>query len=328
MKVIEAYSERLVDVEPLKKIEVIARTCYKSEDKITSDSYHKMIHNLISRNHYAMIEHADIALECDIDFFGDIDTKNSQLHEMNQFSSYLRFSLDPHRKLLIISGNLRAWLEYAQCQLQAMNCGINEALLKIFGDKMYEDVFEQFAGAPSYKKGSCKLITNWKNYPEPIRLAHEKMTVKFVCDRGVSHELVRHRPCSFAQESTRYCNYSLGKYDHEITFIKPVFWPEGSYEYKRWYGACYFAEKQYFDLLDAGAQPQQARTVLPNSLKTEIFVTASMQEWRHIFALRACDATGPAHPQMKEVMVPLLQNVKSDASISDLFRDLESGVAK
>jgi thymidylate synthase (FAD) len=150
-----------------------------------------------------------------------------------------------------------------------------------------------------------------------IRRGHEAMlehcsfTVKFIVDRGVSHELVRHRMASFAQESTRYCNYSKDGFGSEITVIKPCFFEEGTEKYKHWVCAMQDAESYYFHLLKCGCTPQEARSVLPNSLKTEVCMTADLREWRHFFKLRAADASGAAHPQMKEVTVPLLAELKT-----------------
>lgn len=154
-------------------------------------------------------------------------------------------------------------------------------------------------------------------------LEHGTLSIKFVVDRGVSHELVRHRIMSFAQESTRYCNYGKGKFGSEITVIEPCFWKgeNSAYPYEEWKRLCELAEKSYFELLDMGATPQEARSVLPNSLKTEITLTGNYREWRHFFRLRACDATGPAHPQMKEVTIPLLKELKEKLPI--IFDDLE-----
>lgn len=153
-------------------------------------------------------------------------------------------------------------------------------------------------------------------------LEHFSFSVKFIVDRGVSHEIVRHRVASFAQESTRYCNY--GK-SGEVVFIKPPFW-DLDYnveinEYDCWIDACGRAESAYLDLLDRGATPQEARAVLPNSLKTEIVMTANLREWRHFFSLRACGSTGKPHPQMLEVAVPLLNELKE--LIPVVFDDLE-----
>ncbi|GAB6177728.1 FAD-dependent thymidylate synthase [Desulfobaculum senezii] len=134
-------------------------------------------------------------------------------------------------------------------------------------------------------------------------IEHGSATVRFVCDRGVTHELVRHRIAAFSQESTRYANYSKDKFGNEITVVKPVFWDEDSEAYRLWYEAMEQAERLYLDLIDKGAKAQEARSVLPNSLKTEIVMTANLREWRHVFKLR-CD--GAAHPQIREVMLPLL----------------------
>jgi thymidylate synthase (FAD) len=133
-------------------------------------------------------------------------------------------------------------------------------------------------------------------------LEHESLSIKFICDRGVSHEIVRHRLCAFTQESTRYCNYS-GK---GITVIKPFFF-SGSAQYEIWLASMANCEGAYNLLISKGATPQEARSVLPNSLKTEIVVTANIREWRHILTLRTSKA---AHPQMRQIMIPLLTELK------------------
>ena len=138
-------------------------------------------------------------------------------------------------------------------------------------------------------------------------LEHSSLSVKFVVDRGVSHEIVRHRLFSFAQESTRYCNYSKGKFGNEITFIEPCFWDEDSNFYLMWKLCCMEAEKDYIRFIEDGATPQEARAVLPNSVKTELIVTGNYREWRHFFKLRTDKA---AHPQMREVAIPLLKELR------------------
>lgn len=132
-------------------------------------------------------------------------------------------------------------------------------------------------------------------------LEHASISLRFICDRGVTHELVRHRLASYSQESTRYCNYSKGKFGNEITVIKPCFWEENSHEYQMWKKACEFSEIMYIDLLNEGATPQQARSVLPNSLKTEIVVTMNVREWRHFLEMRLVGIAGASHPQMVEL---------------------------
>lgn len=149
-------------------------------------------------------------------------------------------------------------------------------------------------------------------------IEHSSLSVKFIVDRGVSHELVRHRIASFAQESTRYCNYGKDKFGNEVTFIKPFFFEEGSVSYNIWAGAMELMENAYLKLLDSGATPQEARSVLPNSTKTEITITANYREWRNFFKLRTAKA---AHPQMREVTIPLLKELKERLPI--IFDDIE-----
>ncbi len=138
-------------------------------------------------------------------------------------------------------------------------------------------------------------------------IEHVSVTVRVICDRGVTHEIVRHRLASYSQESTRYCNYTTGKFSSEICVIKPVFWKEGSEEFEIWKAAMDVCEKAYFNLINSGASPQEARTVLPNSLKTEIFMTMNFREWRHFFSLRCSMA---AHPQMQQVANMILTEFK------------------
>lgn len=149
-------------------------------------------------------------------------------------------------------------------------------------------------------------------------IEHEKISVKFVCDRGVSHEIVRHRLASYSQESTRYCNYSKESFGKEITVIKPLFWNENSEEYETWFRCMREAERAYFELINRGATPQEARSVLPNSLKTEIVITMNLREWRHFFKLRTSEA---AHPQMREVACKALVEIKRIVPV--VFDDLD-----
>lgn len=155
-------------------------------------------------------------------------------------------------------------------------------------------------------------------------LEHCSFTVKFICDRGVSHEIVRHRLAAYCQESTRYCNYGNGKFGEEITVIAPCFFNDNHSDqdnenYLKWEAAMKDAEAWYMELLQNGATPQEARSVLPNSLKTEVVMTADIREWRHFLKLRCSKA---AHPQMREVALKLLDMVH--AKIPVLFDDIWS----
>lgn len=148
-------------------------------------------------------------------------------------------------------------------------------------------------------------------------IEHEKITVKVICDRGVSHEIVRHRIASYSQESTRYCNYTDDKFGNELTFIKPCFWEQNSNKFNIWYKQMESVEKNYFSLIDLGSTPEQARSILPNSLKTEIVITLNLREWRHFFELRT---SLKAHPQMREISIPLLYEMANYVPV--VFDDL------
>ncbi len=141
-------------------------------------------------------------------------------------------------------------------------------------------------------------------------IEHVDISVRFICDRGVTHEIVRHRLAAYSQESTRYANYSKNKFGNEISVIRPFFWKDDPDKFEIWKKAMEYAEKSYMDILDSGASPQEARSVLPNSLKTEIVMTCNLREWRHVLNLRCAKAS---HPQMRELMIPLLSDLYKSA---------------
>lgn len=271
-----------------KQIERAGRICYKSEDKITEDSAKSFVDRMIKSGHGAMLEHGTVYLKV----FNVIE--NSELIDKYKSNKYS----------VVKEGT------------EVYNC---------HGDILY---------------GSCKCITTnyrvlvengWlddlKYICKPTEFHEKRITVHFVCDRGVSHEFVRHRVMSFAQESTRYCNYSKDKFDSECTFIIPCWLNivEGSYileDVEEKYDRCLitdsgkgitneaaeyirsliYSEKTYFSLLDRNWRPQQARAVLPNSLKTELVMTGFVSDWKHFFELR-CSSS--AHPQARELAIPL-----------------------
>ena len=152
-----------------------------------------------------------------------------------------------------------------------------------------------------------KLVRRLIDSGHEAMLEHSFLSVKFTVDRGVTHELVRHRLCSFAQESTRYCNYSGEKFEKSVKFIIPYFFKDNLEAMNAWTYACAKAEEAYFELLELGATPQEARTVLPNSTAAEIVMSGNYREWRHILKLRTAK---DAHPQMREVMRPLGEELK------------------
>lgn len=148
-------------------------------------------------------------------------------------------------------------------------------------------------------------------------IEHVSLTVMVICDRGVTHEMVRHRIASYSQESTRYCNYSHDKFGNELTFIKPCFWDTNSDQYKIWESAMQSIEHEYFKLLEMGATPQEARSILPNSLKTEIYVTMNLREWRSFLKLRTAVSS---HPQMREIAIQIYKVLKDKIPV--IFDDI------
>lgn len=257
-----------------KQIERAGRVCYKSEDKITEDSAKDFVDRMIKLGHGAMLEHGTIYLI--------IDCSGRLLDVANKYvnNKYSEWTLHPDGVHYCITTNYRVLLQNGWLDDLQYLC-------------------------------------------EPTEYHEKRVTIHFVCDRGVSHEFVRHRVMSFAQESTRYCNYSKDKFGNELTFILPPWVDErqlgeqNSQELLIQMGSLsnptytqedlnelYFlfslasSEVQYFNLINNGWKPQQARAVLPNSLKTELVVTGFASDWEHFFELR--DA-GSAHPQAREL---------------------------
>lgn len=198
--------------------------------------------------------------------------------------------------------------------MKTINAGY-EILTPIRGDEL--QLIEK-AGRTCYKsedkitdESAKKFVAGLIKRNHEAMLEHSFLSIRFICDRGVSHELVRHRLASFAQESTRYCNYSQDKFGNELTFIKPFFLDEDTNEYRVWEHAMKVAESDYMMMLNVGRTAQEARSILPNSIKTEVVMSTNYREWRHFFKLRAARATGPAHPQMEEITRPLLEELKT-----------------
>lgn len=291
MKIINAQASVLVENDPIKKIEKCGRVCYKSEDKITEDSAEKFVANIIKRGHEAVLEHASFIFQVSYNVYEDIREKVMFVENRYPVKMYLRFT---NSDGYVVSGNVRAWRDFfCFAGVPPYMNDFVEANPILFTEFKSDFPFNLNGGKWSIRQISAnEFVSTYQ------RLVHEDVSVKFICDRGVTHEVVRHRPASFCQESTRYCNYRNGKFGGEITVIKPCFFKENSTRYFNWFVACESAETAYNAILEDGGTPQEARDVLPNSLKTELIMTAPLMEWCHFFNLRMSPA---AHPQMREV---------------------------
>ena len=269
-----------------KQIEKVGRTCYKSENLIKEGSAKPFVDRMIASKHYAMVEHGTVYLNI------PVRLGNQHTVEKYFYNSYSKVTENKEKHSFCVTTNLRVLIE----------------------NEWMDDL--------------CYLC-------EPTEYHAKRVTVKFTCDRGVSHEFVRHRVFSFAQESTRYCNYSKDKFGNELTFIIPEWCPEIREDSNKGWGPCSMydklylqhlqsAEDTYFALLKQWDErvpdkryksgfrnnpwvPQQARAVLPNSLKTELVMTGFVDDWNHFFSLRARGTTGAPHPQAKELAAPLME---------------------
>ena len=269
MKIIKPNAIEIKQTDLLKHIELCGRTCYKSEDKITDGSAEKFVTMLRKHAHGAMLEHGTVYLEIPNE---DVFQANDVVKELQlvkgqwvRLASIVREPL-PHSKTTFSDNSVCITTNY-----------------RVIVENNIEWLMEKYQCAPT------------EHHPK-------RRTFKITCNRGVSHEFVRHRVFSFAQESQRYVNYSKDKFGNEIKVIEPNVLSFNSCDdmssYLVWRKACEDAERAYFWLLENGATPQEARDVLPNATATELIMTGFESDWEHFFKLRCAK---DAHPQAQEV---------------------------
>lgn len=299
---------------PYQHIEKIGRICYRSEDLITETSAEPFCKRMFNSNHHAMLEHFRfIIMVNQIDYEYLIQSPHSK---------YLTFT---HDGRYVVSASARGFHDMYNNiahdidsgALDIIDTAIANGTKEVIADIVHEIIneyhcpmmFAEHFREYDVTNTSMHIIKDFNDLYNTEYNRHAWYSIHFVCDRGVTHEMVRHRDASFAQESTRYCNYSKGKFGSEITVIEPMFWEKDSEEYRLWWLDCKHSEETYNSLIKCGAKPQEARSILPNSLKTEIVITAQAYEWRHIFNLRVLGTTGAPHPQIKEVMSPAYEEM-------------------
>lgn len=298
------------NVSPYEFIEKVGRTCYKSTDKITEGSAEKFVSSLVKSKHMAMLEHETLYFIMTKDFMKDLFKETFEYGEFLKF-----FNITDVKYAHILSGSFRSFYELFEKDIKSPCVNKMQDILKkefplVFGEYELPRKFEYVNDCILLSRE--EFIFRFEDRPEVLS-KHLTHAFLFVCDRGVTHEFVRHRVCAFAQESTRYCNYSKDKFGRQITTIEPCFWERGSEQYRVWEESMRFAEGDYFHLLSLGVTPQEARSVLPNSLKTELVITTTEEEWQHIVNLRYRGTTGAPHPQMKEVMSLAVEDLNKES---------------
>lgn len=303
MKIIEQSQKVFFtqDEDLVKQVERFGRICYKSEDKITKDSATAFVSKVIKKEHNSVLEMGAITVDVSIKNHAEI------VKLLNNKPKYLVIdylnSKEKHLFRLLISGTIRAFREffgtYHESELSRMIIGLlKRGPLSVF----FIDLPGEMKPADVVRLIPQKSIA--KMFGEYFFLRHYHVYAKFYTNRAVTHEIVRHRPCNYLQESQRYCRYSESKFGNEVTFIKPTkFFAEDSEEYELWKRCMGQCEAIYLELLKTSS-PQAARTVLPNSCKTEIIVGATIRQWMHIFTLRTSAA---AEPSMQEAMNPVMR---------------------
>lgn len=280
-----------------KQIERAGRVCYKSEDKITETSAKEFVGRMIKSGHGAMLEHGTVYLKAKTTIYSGMGSETVEC-------PLYKYSENPYS---VVKKDNECFPDY------------------LYVTTNYRVLVEN------------GWIDDLKHLCEPTEFHEKRVTVKFICDRGVSHEFVRHRVFSFAQESTRYCNYSKDKFGNECTFIIPGWL---NYEEQQFVNkndsSCSIrtdlSEHEYFiDLLLESERtynyltqycnwkPQQARAILPNSLKTELVMTGTIEQWEGFFKLR--DA-GSAHPQARELAHPLHMEFLRRNYLVDLYDEV------
>ncbi len=282
------------------RIEFCGRVCYKSEDRINRESAIPFVRKMAEHGHNSVLEMGVATFIVTsrsskaIDAFFFLQPKFLQIDRLQD-------------NALLITGSVRAFTEMALTH--GANAVIMGIVLSLQQRHPYFFETHSFASCPETADVEIKKIplAAVEQLSASQLVKHRYLAVQFIVNRAVTHELVRHRPCTFLQESQRYCRYSADKFGNEVTFIKPVFFDEGSEEFIIWKQSMEAMEQQYFRLLQTST-PQAARTVLPNSCKTEIIVSANLLEWQHILTLRTSAA---AEPSMREVMIPLQQMLQA-----------------
>lgn len=308
---------RLDDKGIARGLEYCGRICYKSENKITADSSEGFCRKMAREAHNSTLEMRVKTFIVEMPV-ADVDLLLKTMPKYLIIDDITSGSLSSDIKEMLITGSVRGFREMVMLYPNCVSTSMIAQRLEKKYPFLFEDIDSEFRNVDEkhYHISHCPLktleIADWLSSDQFLR--HRHIAVKFIVNRAVTHEIVRHRPCSFLQESQRYCRYSQDKFGNRVTFVEPaVFFETNSEEYAQWQKAMLVTEDIYLNLLKTST-PQAARTVLPNSCKTEIIVFANLVEWNHIMHMRTSKA---AEPSMREVMIPLQKD----------FQQMFSGVS-
>ncbi len=282
------------------RLEACGRICYKSEELISRDSALPFVKKVASHGHNSVLEMAVVTLQ----------VRCTETDAAGFLACQPKFlTVDVYDDGLLVTASIRGFREiYQRCADDA----VVRQMVNFLGRKhpyLFDGIWSADDHADSGSAIGVKKIEldEVEKLSDELLLRHRYVGVKFYVNRAVTHEIVRHRTCSFLQESQRYCRYSQDKFDNQVTFVKPLFYQEGTADYALWEKAMEETEVIYLKLLETST-PQAARTVLPNSCKTEIIVYCNLEEWRHIFRLRTHKT---AEPSMREIMIPLAEELNA-----------------
>ena len=274
-------------IENIKKhIEKCGRTCYKSEDKITDTSAEQFVEGILKSGHESVIEHANLIFQIAPENLDKITEVASQVHG-------LHYTQSPTE--LLISGNMRTFRDISRLGIHDFDdwfCQNGLGIFAIGSERTHSLTGEITLKAVQYlDRSNSQDILN-------------HITIHMITNLSCYKDITRHRLASFSIESTRFCNYSKGKYGSELTILKPVNLEVGTPEYDEWLSCMEDAEKHYMKMCELGCRADQSRLCLPHSIKADVIMTADVAEWKHIFNLR-CDKA--AHPDVRKVMLAALE---------------------
>lgn len=318
--VIESIPNPTDHSDVLKHLEKVGRVCYKSENNITDSSASKFITSIRDHKHWAVLEHYWFTVSVDYDYY--IALGNLIKFSNNPYMNMLKitaYEIDDGIYKFLVSFNATILNNIIKARNIYDDIIYIYPLIKVISDLYPELIYLDGIIPNEHMDVSIELLDRKaiKLLPSNIRDIHDFITIKFVTDRAIANEIVRHRIASYAQESTRYCNYSKDKFTNQISVIQPSNLTDDNLN--NWKQLCELSEKYYFQMLHNNASAQIARAALPLSLKTELYMTANLWEFKHFFNMRCSSA---AHPDLRRLTIPLVKQLNESDEYQMVFNEI------